>query len=173
MLTSIVSVLLYATTSRTVEGAAFPFNGTSYVHRFSKGGLHEFTPKAQSDLKSFTDMVTINEYIKVNSGEDLARTANSVLDTYKGNKGIVVKTNSVPRTASKEAEHLIVVMFPALNFIEASFTRFLLVDGHGHSIVYSHRIYGKKAGDAMSQWLLKHGEENEKALLALPTVPKH
>lgn len=149
------------------------FSGVEYIHRYTKGNLNEYTPKAQSDLKTWTDMVTINDYANVKSGEDLAKSANSVLDTYKAQKAMVVKTDSVPRSAKKEAEHLIVVMFPRPTFIETAFARFLIVDGKGYSIVYSHRVYGKKAGDAMSKWLLKNGDSTESALMKMPTVPKH
>jgi hypothetical protein len=151
---------------------AFTFGKQGYYHRYSKDNLHEFTPKGQSNLQKWTDMVTVNDYPSTKDGEALAGIANSVLETYKANKAVVVKTNSVPRTASKPAEHLVVVLFPRPEFIEASFTRFVLNKGVGASVVYSHRIYGKKAGDPMSQWLLKNGEKSEKELMAMP-VPKH
>ncbi|MEI8282078.1 MAG: hypothetical protein WCG75_06720 [Armatimonadota bacterium] len=151
----------------------FTFAGATYVARYSKGNLHEFTPKDQPDLKKFTDMVTINDYAAVTDGDALAKTANSVLETYKANKAVIVKTNSVARTDKKPAEHLIVALFPQSTFIEASFARFMLSEGKGVSVVYSHRIYGKKAGDAMSKWLLKNGEAREKELMKLSSVPKH
>lgn len=152
---------------------AFSFDKVEFFHRYTKGNLHEFTPKGQSDLAKWTDMFTINDYPNVKDGEALARSANAVLETYKANKAVVVRTNSVPRTATKPAEHLIVVLFPRPEFIEAAFTRFLLDKGAGASLVYSHRIYGSKAGDAMSAWLKDNGERVEKALMAVPGVPKH
>jgi hypothetical protein len=150
---------------------SFSFNGVGYFHRFSKGNLHEFTPKSQRDLKKFTDMVTVNHYPNIKDGESLAKTANSILETYKANKAMVVRTDSVPRTAAKEAEHLIVVLFPRPTFVEASFCRVALSDGFGKSLVYSHRIYGKKVGNAMSQWLAKSGQKIENALMKM-AVPK-
>ncbi len=148
------------------------FNGGTYVHRYSKGNLHEYTPKSQSDLKKWTDMFTINDYPQVRDGEGLATMANGVLENYKGAKAMVVRTNSTPRTATKPAEHLIVVLFPQPTFIEAAFTRLVMNGKTGCSLVYSHRIYGTKAGDAMSTWLKSNGEKIEKALMAMP-VPKH
>lgn len=96
-----------------------------------------------------------------------------MLETYKAAQAKVVRINSVPRTASKAAEYFIVVLFPRPTFIEASFARFVMSGGVGASIVYSHRIYGGKVGDAMSKWLLANGEKTEKALMAMPSVPKH
>lgn len=150
----------------------FTFLGTTYVHRYSKGNLHEFTPKSQPDLKKFADMVTVNDYPRVEDGEGLASVANRVLETYKANKAVVVRTNSVPRTAVKEAEHLIVALFTRPTFVEASFARFVMGKAMGCSIVYSHRLYGKKADDAMSKWLQKNGPKTEMALMAL-AIPKH
>lgn len=151
--------------------AAFSFNGVGYFHRFSKGNLHEFTPKSSPNVKKFTDMMTVNGYPTVKDGEALAKVANNVLETYKANKAMVVRTNSIPRSATKEAEHLIVVLFPRPDFIEASFCRVMMAKSAGASLVYSHRIYGKKAGDPMSQWLTKNGEKIEKALMKMP-VPQ-
>jgi hypothetical protein len=44
----------------------------------------------------------------------------------------------------------------------AAFARFKLVDGVATSIVYSHRIYGEKVGDQMSNWLNDNGPKMEK-----------
>lgn len=173
MVTLILAALLGIGAPQKVEKVAFSFSGAQYAHRYTKDNLHEYTPKGKPDLKSWTEMVTINDYPSVKTGEDLAKSANSVLETYKDHKAVVVRTDSVPRTAKKEAEHLIVVMFTTPGFIETAFARFLIAGGIGHSVVYSHRVYGKKAGDAMSNWLLKQGEKCEKALMAMPTVPKH
>jgi hypothetical protein len=150
------------------KNPAFNFNGQPYFHRYSKGNLHEFTPKGQSDLLKFADMVTINRYPSAKDGESLAATANNVLEVYKSNGAKVLKTSSVPRTEKKPAEHLIVVVFGRPNFLEASFARFSNVNGAGASMVYSHRIYGAKVGDAMMKWLGANGEKVEKSLMAMP-----
>ena len=167
--------LLLATMPQKTEVVAFTFRDASYVHRYSKDDLHEFTPKAQADLGHFADMITFNTYKKVKDGEGLAATANAVLQNYKDHKAVVVKTDSVPKTEKQPAEHLIVVLFARPEFVEASFARFRLVGGQGVSVVYSHRVYGKTAGDAMSAWLEKNGNAVEKALMAwksLPPIPK-
>lgn len=164
--------LIVAAASVTLEKPSFSFNGLTYVHRYTKDNLHEYTPKAQTDLNKFTDMVTINDYPSVKTGEDLAGTANKVLSAYQDQKAVVVRTNSVPRTAKKEAEHFIAVLFGRPDFVEASFARFAMSGGKGLSIVYSHRLYGKKASDEMSKWIGSNGEKIEKALMSMP-IPKH
>ena len=136
----------------------FMFAGVGYVHRYSKGGLHEYTPTAQTDLTKWKDMVTLNVYAQITDGEGLAKAANSVLETYEKNGAKVVRTDSVPKKAKSEAEHLIVVLFPRPDFIEASFARFKMHEGHGVSLVYGHRVYGKAAGDEMAKWLKAKGE---------------
>lgn len=151
---------------------SFTFAKQGYYHRYTKGNQHEFTPKSQPDLKKWTDMVTVNGYSDAKDGDALAAKANAVLENYKAAKAIVVRTDSKPRTASSPAEHLIVVLFPQPDFIEAAFARFVLKGGTGSSIVYSHRIYGKKAGDAMSSWLKTNGEKIEKELMGMASVPK-
>ena len=63
------------------------------------------------------------------------------------------------------------MVFGRLNFIEAAFARFKLVDGVGCSIVYSHRIYGEKIGDQMSAWLKDNGPKTEKMLMDWNNIP--
>jgi hypothetical protein len=154
------------------KSAAFSLANIPYFHRYTKGDLHEFTPKGQDDLKKWTDMVTINYYSNATDGEALASAANTVLQNYKTNKAMVLKTSSVPRTPDKPAEHLIVVLFPRPEFIEAVFARFRMHEGVGTSVVYSHRIYGAKAGDPMSAWLKKNGPTVEKNLMSWNAMPK-
>ena len=151
--------------------AAFGFGGVEYFHRWSKGDQQEFTPRGQEDLARWTDMVTINRYPNVANGEALAAVANGVLENYKSNRAIVLRTDSVPRTAEKPAEYLIVVIFPRPDFIEMVFARFKIVDGIGTSAIYSHRKYGKHIGEQMSEWLKVNGPATEKALMSWEKIP--
>ena len=149
----------------------FRFADVEYFHRWSKDDQHEFTPREQTDLKRWADMVTVNHYRQVNSADGLAGSANAVLETYKSNRAVVVKTDSVARTTQKPAEHLIVVLFPRPDFIEAVFARFKLTNGVGTAVIYSHREYGAKIGDQMSAWLKANGPGLEKTLMAWDKFP--
>lgn len=163
------TMLLPMTLGAPGQGSkSLTFNGAQYIHRYSKGITHEFTPKSQSDLNKWTDMVTLNVYENVQDGDSLATAANTVLDNYQAAGAKVVRTNSIPRTATKPAEHLIVVLFPQPKFVEAAFARFAMDKSHGVSVVYSHRIYGTKAGDAMGKWIKANGQKIENALMKLP-----
>lgn len=150
---------------------ALIFAGVEYQHRWSKDNQHEYAPRDQADLEHWSDMITINYYPSTLDGEGLARTASAVLEAYKQNRAIVIRTNSVPRTEDKPAEHFIMVLFPRPDFIEAVFARFKLIDGVGTAAIYSHRIYGQKIGDQMSRWLEKNGPELEKALMNWDKIP--
>lgn len=147
------------------------FSDVEYFYRWSKDDQHEFTPRDQEDLKKWADMVTINFYRSVKDGDALAATANAVIETYKKNRAMVVRTNSILGTAEKPAEHFIVVLFPRPEFVEAVFARFRIADEVGLSVIYSHREYGNKIGDAMSAWLKKNGPAVEKALMRLDKLP--
>jgi len=141
--------------------------GEDFVHRWSKGTQHEFTPSGQVDLKSWKDMLTVNHYPDSKTGEALAGVANNLLGLYKQHGGHVLRTNSIPRTEEKEAEHLIVVALPQKKFIEIVFARLVMNEAEGCSIVYSHRIYGSQAGDEASAWLKENGQKSEKELMGL------
>jgi hypothetical protein len=146
------------------------FRGTDYVHRWSRSGQNEFTPGADSDLARWRDMVTLNVHETVGNGDQLAELANRVLTNYQS-RGKVVRTDSKPRTQQQSAEHVIVAVLGNPAFLEAAFARFLLVDGKGVVVVYSHRIYGQDAGPAMSAWLQANGATTEKALMSWGGLP--
>jgi hypothetical protein len=150
---------------------AFVFGNVPYFHRWSQNDQHEFTPAKQEDLKRWSDMITVNGYPDVVDGEKLAATASAVLENYKKHQARVLKVRSVPRTAEQPAEHLIAVQFTQPDFIEVAFARFKLLDGKGCSLVYSHRIYGKETGDAMSAWLSVHGDHIETTLMKWSSIP--
>ena len=150
---------------------AFVFGGVSYFHRWSENDQHEFTPTGQGDLQKWSDMITINGYPSAHDGDALAVKASAVLENYKSHGGRVLRTNSIPRTADRPAEHFIAVVFGRPNFLEAAFARFKMMDGVGCSIVYSHRIYGEKVGDQMSKWLNDNGPKMEKILMEWNNIP--
>lgn len=149
---------------------AFVFRSIEYEHRWSKGGQNEFTPNSETDLTSWNDMITLNVHETVSTGEQLADVANKVLGNYQRN-GKILRTDSKPRTTDGLAEHLVIAVLGAPTFLEAAFARFVLVDGVGTVVVYSHRVYGKAAGPAMSDWLKANGLQVESALMAWNPVP--
>lgn len=152
--------------------AAFSLGGIAYFHRYTTGDQHEYTPEGQEDLNAWTDMVTIHVYPNVRDGQALAATANAVLENYKQGKGMVLKTDSVPASAAKAAEHLIVVIFARPEFIEVAFARFRLNSGVGTAAIHSRRVYGKQAGNAMQAWLEKHGRVTETNLMKWDAMPE-
>jgi hypothetical protein len=149
----------------------FVFRGIGYEHRWSKDGQNEFTPIGETDLTSWNDMVTLNVHKTVSTGEQLADVANKVLGNYQRN-GKILRTDSKPRTADSPAEHLVAAVLGTPTFLEATFARFIIVNGVGIVVVYSHRVYGKPAGPAMSDWLKANGPQVESALMAWNHVPE-
>lgn len=147
------------------------FGDQTFVLRWSSAHQHEFTPAGQEDLARWTDMVTINLYPEVTDGQGLAEVANRVLATYQRNNARVLRTASIPRTADRPAEHLIVALFPVPDFIEAVFARFRMNDGIGSAVIVSHRIHGHQAGPAMASWLQANGPVVESQLMTLKQIP--
>ncbi|MEP6503746.1 MAG: hypothetical protein ABJD97_10465 [Betaproteobacteria bacterium] len=156
-------------------GAALTLNfaGTPYLHRWSQHGQNEFTPAPQPDLKKWRDMVTINVYDDVKTGEQLANVANNVLVAYQ-KAGIIVRTSSSPAQPGRPAQHMIVAVLSAPGVSELVFTRFVLTPEAGEALVYSHRVYSMKPDAAASAWFKAHDIEMEKALMTwegMPSVP--
>jgi len=170
-ITIIFVILLLSSLTANAGSTTINFNDTNYLHRWSKATQHEFTPKDQPDLTKWDDMITVNYYTDVKDGEQLALIANNLLSTYKKYGAKILRTNSIPRTPQNTAEHLIVVIFGQSKFIEFVQARIKINDGMGASIVYSHRMYGDKIGEKMSQWLQSNGPTLERKLMSLDQIP--
>ena|SRR5688572_14823301 len=157
-------------TSQAASATKLNFGGKVYLHRWSKGGQHEFTREGDEDLSRWRDMVTVNAHDAVRNAEQLAALANSILSNYQRH-GKILRTDSKPRTPQRPAEHLIVALLGNPEFLEAAFARIVLVDGVGEAAVYSHRIYGKEAAKAMGEWLSANGASIEKTLMTWDRIP--
>lgn len=163
----LLALLLPAATSAET---VLTFQGKTYVHRWSKGTQHEFTPRGQEDLATWKDMVTVLVNEQVTDGEQLAQYASAIAEHY-GKAGRVLRTDSAPRTKEKEAEHFVAAIFGDPRWLESAFAHVALREGRGVTVVYSRRIYGEAVGDAMSQWLETNGPATEAALRSFRAVP--
>lgn len=147
------------------------FLGQQYVHRWSEGDQHEFTPNGQEDLSSWTDMLTLTVFPEVWDGEELAAVANNVRALYR-DRGQILKTDAVRRRPWKPREEYFVnAILPAPGLIELVFTRIMLFDDTGLAIVASHRIYGAESVDIVNAWIEANGAGWEKALLSWRSIP--
>jgi hypothetical protein len=170
-ITNVTSKVYAAPIAKESSAMQITFNDSAFLHRWSKAGQNEFTQKDETDLNNWKQMVTIIVYPSVKDGEHLAATASNVVENYKAH-GKIIKTDSKPRTPEKPAEHLAVAVLGTPKFLEAVFARFVLVDGTGIAVIYSHRIYGTAAGPQMSTWLHDTGPVIEKSLMAWDKIPK-
>jgi hypothetical protein len=152
------------------DATTLSFRGTSFLHRWSKDGQHEFTPATDPDLKTWRDMITLNVHASVSTGDQLAQVANTVLGNYQRH-GKILQTRSTPRTPTQPAEHLIVAVLGTPQLLEATFARCRLHDGVGLVAVVSHRVYGQKVGPVMSEWLAANGLPTEQALMGWTALP--
>lgn len=177
-LASLLSVGIFSLTSTSLcqlsasaaETLKFSFSDNEYVHRWSQKNQNEFTPAAQPNLETWKDMVTINLYPGVKTGEALSAVANLVVVKYQEH-GKILRTDSRERTATKPAEHIIAALLGNPKFLEAVFARFVLVNDTGYAIIYSHRVYGEKAGPEMSAWLKANGADIEQRLMSFDQIP--
>jgi hypothetical protein len=147
------------------------FNDTTYIHRFSDGGMYEFTPEGQEDLSKWVDMLSINLYPGFEGEDALADIANRVLTSYTTNGAQVDQTDSVPRTEARPAEHLIVVTFNIPDVSESVRARFVLVGEECVGIIHSHRTYGESADEELEAWLEGDGAELDDRLMEWDEYP--
>lgn len=168
---SVVITLAVSQDPGAKERPSFTFVKQPYFFRYSKNNLAEYTPKKQTDLNKWTEMVTVNTYSQAKDGEALAKIANNTLALYKEYSAMIVKSDSKPRTEKSPAEHLIIAIFPQEKYTEVSFARFLLKGGRGYSIVASHRAYGEKSRDEISYWVIKNSGKYETELMGMTSIP--
>ena len=70
--TIILTLLLSVSALVAAEKRTISLFGKDYFYRWSKDIQHEFTPEGQEDLAKWKDMLTINLYPDVKTGEELA-----------------------------------------------------------------------------------------------------
>jgi hypothetical protein len=150
--------------AQAVAKPALQFDNVRFIHRWSKDGQHEFTPEGEDNLAKWTHMVTINRHPAVKNADQLTEIANRTVENYRRN-GLVMKTSSKPPAAGRTVEHLAVAVMGRPEFIEAAFTRFILANGTGFALTYSHRINERTAGPKMSAWFSANAQRKENALL--------
>lgn len=148
----------------------FEFAGKPFVHRWSHGGQHDFTPPAQTDSSKWEDMMTVQVYDKVHTPDQLAFVADSVLVAYQRGGRIIRKSTS-QATPERPTEHIVVAVLQDKGIREMVFARFRLTPEGGQAIVYSHRVYGIKPDDAAGAWFRANDGAVEKAMMAWTDIP--
>jgi hypothetical protein len=83
--------------------ATLSFGGVDYLHRWSKNGQNEFTPKGQEDLAKWQDMITINVHEGVVNGDQLADLANRVLGNYQARARYCGRIQSLERRSARRS----------------------------------------------------------------------
>jgi hypothetical protein len=66
---------------------------------------------------------------------------------------------------------VIIILLITPEYIECVFARLMFHEKQGVAIIYSHKVYGGKAGDETSKWLKEKGETIEKELLKVKDLP--
>lgn len=155
------------------ESTTIPFDGQEYAYQWSNDDLHEFTPGSQSVTEQWRDMVSVNFYPVVSSGEDLAVVANAVLSNYEDAGGILLGVESSPGTDKKPSEHIIAVVFGAQGVAEFAMVKFQLHDGIGASIAYAHREYGDEVGSLMNEWMEANGTRLKDRVIEFTGLPSY
>ncbi|MFT4727281.1 MAG: hypothetical protein ACI9UN_001776 [Granulosicoccus sp.] len=155
------------------ESSSLRFDGQEYSYKWSSEDLHEFTPGNQNVTGQWTDMVTINYYPIVSTGEDLSVVANAVLSNYEDAGGIVLGVESIPRTKSKAAEYIIAVVFGAPEAAEFALIKFQLHDRIGASIAYAHREYGADVGNLINDWMEGNGTRLQDRITKFGDLPPY
>jgi hypothetical protein len=166
----LVAAMAIAEPAGKPSATVIQFGGVDYLHRWSKNGQNEYTPKSDPDLKKWRDMITINVFDNVKNGDQLADVANRIVDNYQA-AGKIIRTDAKPRTKDAPAEYLIVASLGDPAFLEGVFARLVLRNGVGYAIVRSHRVYGQNAGPAMSTWLQANGPATEDLLMKWDRLP--
>jgi len=153
------------------EKVSIDFNGAKYLLRWTNGTQFEFTPAGQEDLDRWTDMVTLLLFPTAKDADALAQIANATLSRYQDRKGTIIGTGTAPPPGANPGEQFVAAVLPDANFLEFVQSRFLLVSGQGVALLYTHRLYGTRAGNEMSQWMQPNGPLLERQLMNFDAAP--
>jgi hypothetical protein len=155
-----------------VAAPVFEFAGKPFVHRWSHGGQHDFTPPAQTDASKWEDMMTVQVYDKVHTPDQLAFVADSVLVAYQ-RSGQIIRKSTSQATPDRPTEHIVVAVLQDKGIREMAFARFRLTPEGGQAIVYSHRVYGIKPDEAAAAWFRANDGAIEKAMMTWTGLPSN
>ena len=139
------------------------FRGTTYSLSLTNGNRYDFMPAEQKE--SSFDALTLLLLARIKDGEALADLANRTLTKLQGVKATILRTNSVPASAQKPAEHFMAVVIPGPDALQFAASRYVLVVGEGVEVIYMHTIHGKAVGDPMSKWMKENGPDVEQQLM--------
>jgi hypothetical protein len=145
--------------------AKVTFRGTEYLLRSSQGNGHDFTPRGQEDLSTFTDMLTLNLYPAAHDQEALATITSRVQAIAQGAKSTILRTISVSASGQQPGQHFLAAVMPTPHGVDFDAIRFVLVDNQGVGVFYTHRSYGESAAGTTNAWVTKNAADVEQQLL--------
>ncbi len=144
--------------------AKVTFRGSEYLLRSSQGKTYDFTPLGQEDLSTFTDMLELNLYPAAHDQEALATITSRVRAIAQGAKATILPT-SVSPSGQQPGDHFFAAVLPTPHGVDFDAIHFVLVDGQGYGVFYTHRSYGESAAGKTSEWVTKNAAEVEQQLL--------
>ncbi|MCM6774816.1 hypothetical protein NDR87_25580 [Nocardia sp. CDC159] len=141
------------------------FGGTTFVHRWSQQGTHEFTPQDDANLAAWSDMLTINVHDQVRDSDGLDRLADALIRNYEthGHLMAVLPEN--------DAIHFVAAALAGPHTFELAFSRLDLFEGRGVVVVYGKCFRGPDALKHMQPWLDANASTMEKNLLEWDGMP--
>lgn len=141
------------------------FGGTAFVHRWSQGDTHEFTPRGDADLATWSDMITINVHDQVRDSGGLDQLAHALIHNYEahGQLMAVVPENDVIR--------FVAAALAGPGSFEVAFARLDLLEGRGIVVVYGKCFRGANSLKQMQPWLDTNAPATEKLLVEWDGMP--
>lgn len=158
--------------SDETSGLILSLNGMDFVHRWSSGNQHEFTPPGQEDLSSWDDMITIEYMPNVKDAKGLTQLADSVLELYKQRGGKIIGSIAIHTLDGQPHDHFIAALLGTSEVVEFIQVRLQLLDGVGTATIYARRFYAPDRAQ-MSGWLPKNAPQREQALLQWKGAPSY
>ena len=164
------TLLLVITTGASAQPISLDFDDETFLHRWSQGDQHEFTPRGQEELSAWEEMLTVIYFPAVRDDEALTGVVKSILGMYQTN-GTILGTAFVGPTETSEAERLVVAQLGYGLELEVVFARILLAHGQGVAIVYSKR-FGEAASEPLvSAWVEENIQGKMDSILAWSGLP--
>lgn len=147
---------------KKADSSSLTFRDKEFIHRYSKGSLHEFTPEGQEDLSKWNDMLSIVHIGEAKNEEELKKLSDGLFKFYKQSGGKLFGMRVQDKTKDSPSEYLGGIIFAKENMTEYVKTKVVLRDGKVYALVYSHRFYLQiaKSQEAIKQWLTDNEEKN-------------
>ncbi|HEY4560337.1 MAG TPA: hypothetical protein VIG54_06325 [Lysobacter sp.] len=147
-----------AATNAVAAPPTLAVGNMTYVHRYSDGGLHEYTPEGQDDLDRFADMLTLLPTPEDLRAADLESYSIHMAAVHTRRGGEVLSRECEAATPVHVADCTLLIRFAKAGHVELAVDKQMATKRGLVAMALAHREYGEGAAGRAVAWTQGEGQ---------------